>query len=40
MEFGILLKLVGVMNLILISSDPFNIEGKEPYLCDVIKNKP
>ena len=34
MKFGVLLILVGVMNLILILSLPFNIQGRKPYLCD------
>ena len=36
MEFsiGLLLRLVDVMNLILILSRPFSIQGSEPYLCD------
>ena len=37
MEFGILLRLVEVMNLILILACVFNIQGREPYLCDFIK---
>ena len=36
MEFDILLR-PGVMNVILISSGLFNIQGREPYLRDVIK---
>ena len=37
MEFGIMLRLVGVMNLILIRSGPFSIQRREPYLSDFIK---
>ena len=37
MEFGLLLRLVGVMNLILILSCPFDIEGRELYLHDFVK---
>ena len=33
------LRLVGVMNLILILSCPFCIQGRKPYFGDVIKNK-
>ena len=36
MEFSILLRFVSVMNLILILSHPFNIQGREPYLCDFV----
>ena len=38
-EFGMLLILVGVMNLILILSCPFNIQGREPNLYDFVKKK-
>ena len=31
---GKLLRLVGVMNLIFILCQPFNIQGREPYLGD------
>ena len=34
MEFGMLSRLVSVMNLILLLSNPFHISGREPYLCD------
>ena len=39
MEFGIVLRLVGVVNLILILFYfcPFSIQGREPYLCDFIR---
>ena len=37
MEFNILLRPVDVMNLILILSGPFNIQEREPYLCDFAK---
>ena len=37
MEYGILLRLVGVMNLKLSLSHPLNIQGREPYLCDFVK---
>ena len=37
MEFGVLLRLVGAINLIL--SCPFDIQGREPDLCDVCFNK-
>ena len=33
-EFGVLLKLVGLMNLILILSCPINIQGREVDLDD------
>ena len=39
MEIGVLLRLIGVMNLILILRCPFHIQGKEPCLCDFVKNK-
>ena len=39
MEFGILLRLVHVMNLILILCCPFNIQGRETYLYDLVKKK-
>ena len=32
MEYGILLRLVGVMSFILILSEPLNIQRREPYL--------
>ena len=32
-----LLKIVSVMNLILILSHLFNIQGREPYLCDFVQ---
>ena len=38
MEFGVLLRLVGVMNLILVSC-LFNIQGREPSMCDFVKKK-
>ena len=37
MESGILLRLVGVVNLTLILSHLFNFQGREPYLCDFFK---
>ena len=37
MELGILLRLVDVMNLKFISFHPFNIQGREPYLCDFVE---
>ena len=39
MKFGILLRHVGVVSLRLILSFPFNIQGREPYLYDFVKNK-
>ena len=39
MEFGILLRLVDVMNLILNLCHPFNIQGKETYWCDFVFKK-
>ena len=36
MEFGLLLRLVRVMNLILLLLCSCNIQGREPYLCDFI----
>ena len=39
MEFGMFLRLVGVMNLILIWSCLFNIQGREPYLYDLVKKQ-
>ena len=36
MEYGLLLGLVGVMNLILIFSRPFSIQGREPYVYDFV----
>ena len=35
---GPLLRLVGVMNIKLMLSRPFNIPGREPYLCDFVNN--
>ena len=35
-EFGLLLRLVGVINLILILSQPFSIQGREPYFYDFV----
>ena len=40
MEFGILLRLVGVMKLTLILCRPFSIQGRVPYLFDFVKKKP
>ena len=39
MDFSILLKHVGVMNLKLILPRPSNIQGREPYFSDFVKNK-
>ena len=39
MEFGKLLRLVSVVNLILVLFRLFNIQGREPYSCDFIKKK-
>ena len=39
MEFGIMLRLVGVMNLMLFLSPTFSIQGREPYLCDLTFKK-
>ena len=39
LEFALLLRLVGVMNLILILFHPFNIQGRKPYLGDFVKKK-
>ena len=39
-EFGMLLRLVGVMSLILILSCPLNSQRIEPYLCDCLKKNP
>ena len=39
MEFGMLLIFVGMMNLILLLSRPFNIQGREPYIYDFVKGK-
>ena len=39
MEFGMLLRLVSLMILILILSHPFNIQGRKPYLCGFVKKK-
>ena len=36
MEFCIRLRLVGVVNLILSLSRPFNFQGREPYLYDFV----
>ena len=38
-EFGILLRLVGVMNCMLILFCLFSIQGREPYWCDSVKKK-
>ena len=38
MEFGILLRLVGLMNLTLILSHPFILQ-REPVFCDYVKKK-
>ena len=37
---GLLLKLVGRMNLILILSGPLNFLGRKIYWCDFIRKKP
>ena len=37
MEFGMLLRRVGMINLVLILSCPFSIQGRKLYLCYVIK---
>ena len=38
--FDLLLRLVGVINFIFISSHPLSIQGREPYFCYfVIKKK-
>ena len=37
-EFGILLRLVGVMNLIFIASRQFSIHGRKPNCCNFVKN--
>ena len=37
MEFGLLLRLADVMNLILISFHPFSIQGREPYFHGFIE---
>ena len=39
MELGILLRLVGVMNLIIIFSSAFSIQGRELYLRDFTEKK-
>ena len=39
MEFGLLLRLFGVMKPILIWSHPFNIQGRDSYICDLKKKK-
>ena len=39
MEFGILLKVAGLMNLILILSYPFYVRERESYLCYFVKKK-
>ena len=36
-KLGILLRLVDVMNLILILSHPFNVQGTGPYFSDFVK---
>ena len=38
MEYGILLRLAGGMNVILILFRSFTIQGREPYLRDFFKN--
>ena len=40
MEFCILLRLVRMMNFLLILSQPFSFQGREPYLHDFIKKEP
>ena len=37
-EFGLLWRLVGVMNLKILSHT-FNIQDREPFLCDLVKKK-
>ena len=39
MEFGVPLRLVSVMNLLLILSSSCGIQGREPYLCDIVNKK-
>ena len=39
MELSILLRFVGLINLILILFCPVNIQGKRPYLCDFVREK-
>ena len=39
MECGVLLRPIGVRNPILLLPWPFNIQGKEPYLCGFVKKK-
>ena len=40
MEYAILLRRLGTMNLILILFCPLiDIEGREPYVCDFVKTK-
>ena len=39
MEFGKLVRLYDVMNLIHILSHPFNIQGREPYLPEFVGGK-
>ena len=36
MELGVLLRLVGLMNLTIILSGPISVQGREPFLCDFI----
>ena len=36
MEFGLLLRLVGVMSLMLMLCRSFQIQGREPYLYDFV----
>ena len=38
MEFGILLRLDDVMDLKFILFHPFNVQGREPLLCDFVKS--
>ena len=38
-EFGMLLKLVGLMNAVPILSCLFSIQRREPYLCDFAEKK-
>ena len=37
MGFGVLLRLDGVIILIFLLFHPFNVQGREPYLCDFVK---
>ena len=39
MELGMILRLVGVMNILLILSCPFSMQGREPSLDDFIRKK-